>query len=298
MMLMWSTIAGPVYNPKTSKVADNGRRGDHAGRGHAPRQDRPRRLGHGHPEEREEQGRRVDAAHVPHLEGMGQVYEVGAHQTDPARNSVFNDPALNKKFPYLKTAGQANAEGADPRDREHPGDVRADHDRGAAVRRGAQRLVDSAADGLQEGQRRMGQGPQAWRPPQVASRAGAVTEPFAADADRPGDRSPRLAHSGGGARGCSCSGRARVYLVVFSIYPLVASLARSFRTTTRRKDTWRWIGLRNYSELFTSSEFWTVVENTLILTTAGVAIQVIVGHRARALLQPEPARRARSCAGS
>ena len=23
MMLMWSTIAGPVYNPKTSKVADN-----------------------------------------------------------------------------------------------------------------------------------------------------------------------------------------------------------------------------------------------------------------------------------
>ena len=31
-----------------------------------------------------------------------------AHQTDPTRNSVFNDAALNKKFPYLKTAGQAN----------------------------------------------------------------------------------------------------------------------------------------------------------------------------------------------
>ena len=37
------------------------------------------------------------------------IYQVGAHQTDPARISVFNDPGLNKKFPYLKTAGQANA---------------------------------------------------------------------------------------------------------------------------------------------------------------------------------------------
>ena len=35
-------------------------------------------------------------------------YEVGAHQTDPARNSVFNDPGLNKRFPYLHVAGQAN----------------------------------------------------------------------------------------------------------------------------------------------------------------------------------------------
>ena len=36
-------------------------------------------------------------------------FEVAAHQTDPARNSVFNDPALNRKFPYLRAAGQANA---------------------------------------------------------------------------------------------------------------------------------------------------------------------------------------------
>jgi ABC-type glycerol-3-phosphate transport system substrate-binding protein len=35
-------------------------------------------------------------------------YEVAAHQTDPTRNSVFYDPALNRQFPYLKTAGLAN----------------------------------------------------------------------------------------------------------------------------------------------------------------------------------------------
>ena len=37
------------------------------------------------------------------------LYEVAAHQTDPTRNSVFNSPALNKKFPYLRAAGLANA---------------------------------------------------------------------------------------------------------------------------------------------------------------------------------------------
>ena len=72
-------------------------------------------------------------------------------------------------------------------------------------------------------------------------------------------------------------GPAALYLVAFSIYPLVVSLVRSFMDYNTTKDTWRWIGLRNYEDLFTSSEFWTVVKNTLILTTAGVAIQVVVG---------------------
>jgi ABC-type glycerol-3-phosphate transport system substrate-binding protein len=36
------------------------------------------------------------------------IYEVRAHQTDPARRSVFYDAGLNKQFPYLKTAGLAN----------------------------------------------------------------------------------------------------------------------------------------------------------------------------------------------
>ena len=37
------------------------------------------------------------------------MYEVAAHQTDPTRNSVFYNAALNKKYPYLRTAGLANA---------------------------------------------------------------------------------------------------------------------------------------------------------------------------------------------
>ena len=41
--------------------------------------------------------------------------------------------------------------------------------------------------------------------------------------------------------------------------------------------TWHWIGLGNYRELFNDPAFRTIVENTLKLTFFGVAIQVVVG---------------------
>jgi multiple sugar transport system permease protein len=72
-------------------------------------------------------------------------------------------------------------------------------------------------------------------------------------------------------------GPCAVYLVAFSIFPLITSLVRSFQDYDTRADTWSWIGLRNYSELIHSSEFWTVVQNTVVLTAAGVAIQVVLG---------------------
>jgi multiple sugar transport system permease protein len=72
-------------------------------------------------------------------------------------------------------------------------------------------------------------------------------------------------------------GPAVLYLVAFSIYPLVVSLVRSFQDYNSQTDTWRWIGLGNYRELVSSSEFWSTVEHTLVLTFAGVAIQVVLG---------------------
>ena len=52
-------------------------------------------------------------------------------------------------------------------------------------------------------------------------------------------------------------GPCALYLVAFSIFPLVTSLVRSFQDYDTRADTWTWIGLRNYSQLIHSSEFWT-----------------------------------------
>jgi multiple sugar transport system permease protein len=72
-------------------------------------------------------------------------------------------------------------------------------------------------------------------------------------------------------------GPCALYLIVFSVYPLVASLARSFMDYDQRSSTWSWVGLRNYSELFSSDEFANTVQNTLTLTFAGVAIQVVLG---------------------
>jgi multiple sugar transport system permease protein len=72
-------------------------------------------------------------------------------------------------------------------------------------------------------------------------------------------------------------GPCAVYLAAFSIFPLVTSLVRSFQDYNTRTDTWRWVGLDNYSQLFHSSEFWTVVENTVLLTVVGVTIQVVLG---------------------
>jgi multiple sugar transport system permease protein len=72
-------------------------------------------------------------------------------------------------------------------------------------------------------------------------------------------------------------GPCALYLVAFSIFPLITSLVRSFQDYDTRADTWTWIGLRNYSQLIHSSEFWTVVKNTVVLTAAGVAIQVVLG---------------------
>ena len=72
-------------------------------------------------------------------------------------------------------------------------------------------------------------------------------------------------------------GPCAVYLAAFSIFPLVTSLVRSFQDYNTRTDTWRWVGLDNYSQLIHSSDFWTVVENTVLLTVVGVAIQVVLG---------------------
>jgi multiple sugar transport system substrate-binding protein len=107
MMCMWSTIAGPIYNPKSSKVASNVGVALTPGTGDNRGKIVRGGWGIGIPK------------NAPNKDGAWAViayltskawgkFEVEAHQTDPTRNSVFNDAALNKKFPYLKTAGQAN----------------------------------------------------------------------------------------------------------------------------------------------------------------------------------------------
>src|SRR3954468_21185570 len=72
-------------------------------------------------------------------------------------------------------------------------------------------------------------------------------------------------------------GPCALYLIAFSVYPLVTSLVHSFQDYNSQANTWRWIGLDNYRQLFSDAEFWHTVEHTLVFTFGGVAIQVVLG---------------------
>jgi multiple sugar transport system substrate-binding protein len=101
MMLIWSTIAGPVYNPKSSKVAKKVGVAVPPGGGKAVRGG----WGMGIPKN----AKNKDAAWtvITYLTSKEwEQYQTLKYQTDPTRNSTFFSPKLSKALPYLPTAGR------------------------------------------------------------------------------------------------------------------------------------------------------------------------------------------------
>jgi len=68
-----------------------------------------------------------------------------------------------------------------------------------------------------------------------------------------------------------------IYLLVFSLFPLLYSLVISFFRWDQIESTFHFIGLRNYQELFADPVFWQASVNTAVLVLAGVAIQLFAG---------------------
>lgn len=68
-----------------------------------------------------------------------------------------------------------------------------------------------------------------------------------------------------------------LYLLAFSLFPLLYSLAISFFRWDQVQSTFHFIGLQNFQELFADPVFWQASGNTAILVVAGVAIQLFVG---------------------
>ena len=112
-MVFWSTIAGPVFNPETSQVADKTEVALGAHQRHREPARHPRRLGRRDPEECR------SGAEAGRLAGVltwitskeFNKYSAEQYNIDPSRNSTFNDPELVAKSPYLPIAGEANATG-------------------------------------------------------------------------------------------------------------------------------------------------------------------------------------------
>ncbi len=70
---------------------------------------------------------------------------------------------------------------------------------------------------------------------------------------------------------------AALYLVVFSVFPLLYSLGISFFDWSQTTSTFTFIGLDNYARLAADPVFWQAAVNTAILVVAAVAIQVALG---------------------
>jgi len=109
-MIFWSTIAGPVFNTETSTVADK------TGVGNVPANpgETPRAIlggwGVGIPANADPAKKPAAWRALTWITSKEfNKYEAEKYQIDPSRNSVFNDPDLVDKFPYLPVAGEANA---------------------------------------------------------------------------------------------------------------------------------------------------------------------------------------------
>lgn len=103
MMMVWSTIAGPVYNPKTSKVANKVGVAVPPGKGQAVRGG----WGMGIPKNAPAGNKDAAWAVITYLTSkQWEQYQTLKYQTDPTRNSTFFSPKMNKALPYLSTAGK------------------------------------------------------------------------------------------------------------------------------------------------------------------------------------------------
>lgn len=72
-------------------------------------------------------------------------------------------------------------------------------------------------------------------------------------------------------------GPALVYLLVFSLFPLLYSLAISFFKWDQVKSSFNFYGLGNFADLAADPVFWTAAVNSGVMTGLGVVIQVVLG---------------------
>jgi multiple sugar transport system permease protein len=68
-----------------------------------------------------------------------------------------------------------------------------------------------------------------------------------------------------------------LYLVAFSIFPLLYSLRLSFTDLAIAADSGKWVGLDNYVAVFADPFFWNAAVNTIVMVGSAVFLQVVLG---------------------
>ncbi|MBF2049173.1 MAG: carbohydrate ABC transporter permease [Leptolyngbya sp. IPPAS B-1204] len=85
---------------------------------------------------------------------------------------------------------------------------------------------------------------------------------------------------------------ALILLSVFVLYPIAYLGYLSFTSGSFTRAGVHWVGLKNYSRLFTDPEFWQVVSNTIYFTVATVIPSLVIPLALAALLDRTVALRA------
>jgi multiple sugar transport system permease protein len=82
---------------------------------------------------------------------------------------------------------------------------------------------------------------------------------------------------------------ATIMILVFSIFPLLFSLALSFVSwdLSRLQGGIKFVGLKNFGELFSDHRFWNTARATLVFVLGGVALQYVVGLSIALLLNQD-----------
>lgn len=68
-----------------------------------------------------------------------------------------------------------------------------------------------------------------------------------------------------------------IYLALFSVFPLLYSLVISFFEFDRVKGKWNFLGIGNYSEIFTDKTFWTSIFVTAVMVGVSLSFEILVG---------------------
>src|SRR5581483_3942700 len=68
-----------------------------------------------------------------------------------------------------------------------------------------------------------------------------------------------------------------LYLLLFSLYPLVSSLYLSFQEYDQQARSFTWVGLGNYAQILQAGEVRIAFRNTVAFTVATVTLELILG---------------------
>jgi ABC-type spermidine/putrescine transport system permease subunit I len=88
-----------------------------------------------------------------------------------------------------------------------------------------------------------------------------------------------------------------VLLIAFAAYPLASSLWLSLQEVQVFSNEHEFVGLKNYSELLSSNDFWSALWKGLVFSVATVSLQLLAGigtalqqcvSRASAGARPDP----------